>query len=213
MKPSKKVYIVNGGRDYRQMFLSKGWELADTPEEADLVQFTGGEDVTPSIYEETSHPQTYSNRKRDEYEIGLYLSLREQEIPMAGICRGSQFLNVMCGGSLYQHVDGHATGAPHKAYDRTSGTTLYVSSTHHQMMRPGPSAEVLCVADESSFKEHMQGDEIRRVVDDKEDVEAVYYPDAKVLCFQPHPEFGILNHKYVECMEYYFNLIDTKLMG
>src|SRR5438309_1359385 len=60
--------------------------------------------------------------------------------PMAGICRGSQFLNVMAGGRLCQHLDGH--GSWHDM-ETSDGRSFEVSSTHHQMMLPPEGAKVI----------------------------------------------------------------------
>src|SRR3546814_3238996 len=42
------------------------------------------------------------------FRSGYFAIARRMHKPMAGICRGGQFLNVMCGGSMIQHVEGHA---------------------------------------------------------------------------------------------------------
>jgi gamma-glutamyl-gamma-aminobutyrate hydrolase PuuD len=55
------VCIVNSGPEYKYMFESEGWEVTDYIQAADLVQFTGGEDVHPSWYDQTKHPKTHCN--------------------------------------------------------------------------------------------------------------------------------------------------------
>lgn len=203
-----KVYIVGGGgQGYSRMFIAAGWALARNIKEADLVQFTGGEDVSPCLYGEERHPYTGDSIERDLYEAGYFAFAKRMGIPMAGICRGGQFLNVMSGGSMYQHVDKHATGRGHSVFDLTTETWVNnCSSTHHQMMRMGDGAKLLGSANEGGFKEHVEDGKVVRTIDDIfDDVEVVYYQDTKSLCFQPHPEHFGPGH---ECFEYYFDLIE-----
>lgn len=214
----KKVYIVGAGRAgcaYAKMFTSRGWEIADTIRAADLIQFTGGSDVTPALYQEQPHPRTMSHQDRDIYEVGAYLQAQELSKKIAGICRGGQFLNVMCGGKLWQHVDGHGIGEGHMAI--THGLQkIRVSSTHHQMMIPGWLGEVMLEGptgddSQSTYKECMADGDMLRInsVDCHHgDVESVLYDSLNVLCFQPHPEFD----RFGECQDYYFELLDV-LMG
>jgi gamma-glutamyl-gamma-aminobutyrate hydrolase PuuD len=184
------VYIHYSDDAYNRMFTDAGWDLVDNIKDADLVQFTGGEDVTPALYEEPEHRQTYCNPVRDKQESTIFFNAHEMSVPMAGICRGGQFLNVMCGGKLFQHVDNHATGQLHDMTDLTTGAVIKVTSTHHQMMRPGPTAEVLAYADISRTRESMKADNVISMAMGKfQDTEAVLYKEDRVLCFQPHPEY------------------------
>lgn len=201
-----KVYIVGGGgQGYSRMFIAAGWALARTIKEADLVQFTGGEDVSPCLYGEERHPYTGDSIERDLYEAGYFAFARRMGIPMAGICRGGQFLNVMSGGKMWQHVEEHANGQRHDLTDLLTGKVISVSSTHHQMMVPGPDGNLLASANLGGLKERMVGS-VRTVrYDCPVDTEVVYYQDAKALCFQPHPEFFGPGDA---CFEYYFDLID-----
>lgn len=200
------VYIVGGGRAYENMFLARGWTIVQSLGLADLIQFTGGEDVSPFMYGEKSHPTTHSCKTRDEHELHIY----ENHIgntPMAGICRGGQFLNVVNGGKLYQDVDRHAIGNTHHM-KIVGGDTIQVTSTHHQMMRAGLNGEVLAYGARSTVKEHMGDEGVVRVEDDEHDVEVVYYAKTKSLCFQPHPEF---ERAPQECTDYYFKLIEEMM--
>lgn len=201
------VFIV-GGRSpqYEYMYHASGWDVVKGPLKADLIQFTGGEDVSPCLYGEERHRTTGDNLERDLYEAGFFAFARRMGIPMVGICRGGQFLNVMCGGSMYQHVSAHATGNDHMLTDRATGRVLSVSSTHHQMMRMGPDGELVASAKLGGFKQYMLDGQVAECKNTGEpDTEAVYYADDKVLCFQPHPEFFNIDH---ECPQYFFELIE-----
>lgn len=204
-----KVYIVGGnGNGYGRMFLNAGWDLAKGPLLADMIQFTGGEDVTPALFGEENHPYTGNSFERDLYEAGYFAIAQRMGIPMSGICRGGQFLNVMSGGKMYQHVSAHATGKDHDLIDINTGRAITVSSTHHQMMIAGDEGILVATADLGGFKEFMNehGQQERMPAKPLQpDTESVYYPTTKALCFQPHPEFFQPGH---ECFEYYFELIE-----
>lgn len=195
-----KVFLVLGGDSddlMRSMFEHEGWTIVDDILQADLVQFGGGDDVNPELYNEHRHEYTYFNSQRDKHEIGVYDLAQELGIPCAGICRGGQFLHVMNGGSLWQDVDCH--GQPHKVKTPYS-YEITVSSTHHQMMRVenNPTTEkiVLLRAQESRVYEAMSNRKLnpyiirsRLVKNNWSDVEAIYYPATGSLCYQPHPEY------------------------
>ena len=109
-----RVFVVGSSFGaYHDMFRRYGWEIAKSYDEADLLQYTGGEDVSPSLYGRTKHPRSYINRERDMRERIIFLRALKDGKPQAGICRGGQFLNVMCGGSLWQDVNNHAIAGKH----------------------------------------------------------------------------------------------------
>ena len=121
-----------------------------------------------------------------------------------GVCRGGQFLNVMNGGTMWQHVSGH-TGT-HKIVDvtgLTDGKEINVTSTHHQMMIPSESSpgEILAYADDLSSNHQTDSKRIH----DGIDVEVIYYERTKSLCFQPHPEYP---YAPKECTKYFFDLVE-----
>ena len=195
---NKKVYIEGYGGHYVTMWKRWGWEIANAPGLADVIQFTGGEDVSPDLYGEVPHPTTAYNFKRDELCIKLFDYAVEAGISCVGICRGGQILNVLNGGKMFQHCDGHAIRGTHEATILESGLKVQVTSTHHQIMRPNrDKGIVLMEADKlGTFKEHMalkfnSGDPRYFITDghEEDDVEAIYYPDTNSLCYQPHPEY------------------------
>lgn len=206
---AKKVYIVGGAniaQEYALMFLERGYSLTSDIGSADLVQFTGGADVDPSFYGEEKHPRTSSNLGRDYTEAEVFHKAKSLDKPMTGICRGGQFLNVMNGGAMYQHINNHC-----RVHDmHVEGTIIPVTSTHHQQMIPHESGQVLGVAYESTIREYMQGGVLRDDgrADDEDDIEVVFYPDTKCLCFQPHPEFRSAPEA---CTDMYFTLLKKYL--
>ncbi len=71
----------------------------------DGVVFTGGEDMDPEWY--GAAPSPHSNppsRERDVFELALFATARYRELPILGICRGIQLINVALGGTLYQDL-------------------------------------------------------------------------------------------------------------
>lgn len=145
-KQAKSILVVNDpSRSYGRPLECLGLpftynhdDLFTHPEKIALVLFTGGEDVNPVFYGRTRHPSTYYNVGRDTEEYEIFQEAFANNIPMTGICRGSQFLCVMAGGVLVQDVTGH-TGSQHnlryQLKDGDAGSVL-VNSTHHQMQYP-----------------------------------------------------------------------------
>ena len=192
-----KVFIVGADSLTERMFLSRNWDVVDTLANADLVCFLGGEDVTPTLYDETNLA-SHCNWMRDVEEMAIWDEIRELNLPTVGICRGGQFLNVMNGGKMYQNVDGHCYGN----HDVIVDEVYYdCTSTHHQMMDPAPSGVVIGVADEATRVLDHNG--VNRFSDHR-DIEIVWYPENRSLCFQPHPEY---NGKRDQTEELFFELI------
>ncbi len=200
-KAKKKVFIIDDDgspylTEYSRMFTEIGWETVNSIKKADLIQFTGGEDVSPSLYGENSHYKTHCNPLRDRTEAIIFDIVDETKKPMAGICRGGQFLNVMCGGKLWQNVDGHCAPKGHTMYDALMKEEYIVTSTHHQMMIAGEEADILGIAYESTKLENVESlgrTKIHYVSKPHPgDTEIIVYwrMGSNVLCFQPHPEFN-----------------------
>ncbi len=85
-------------------------------EMADGIFFTGGGDINPLIFgEEPVRELGTVEYDRDEFEIRMYKKAAQKNIPMLGICRGMQIMNVAAGGTVYQDIysqrpgtDGHS---------------------------------------------------------------------------------------------------------
>lgn len=206
------VFILDHDYSFIDMFVDEGWTVADNLKDADLVQFTGGEDVYPRLYGQPDHPLTYSNPNRDNQEMAVFRKAFLLGKRMAGVCRGGQFLNVMSGGAMYQHVNEHGLYGTHLVYDKWTGETFEATSTHHQMMKPSNKGLLIATGGNLATTKQFCSAEGLIVEDSpltEEDCEVVYYPHTQALCFQPHPEYNnglICRVKYFEYINrYLFN--------
>lgn len=176
MSKELKVFVVGGDVSYFTPFKKIGAEMVEFAVDANLFLFTGGEDVSPCLYNETDiHPQTVSSYKRDLDEIQYYHAAIQLNLPMVGVCRGAQFLNVMNGGTLHQHIEGHNSGS-HEVYKYGTGSGMFapppeflVSSGHHQSCEVN-GGKIL----------HISSDAI---------VESFLYESTKCFGVQWHPEW------------------------
>ena len=181
---------------------------AKTVEDADLVVFTGGPDVHPAYYGEEKHPSTYVNDERDHSDILVYLQCIEQGIPMVGVCRGAQFLAVMEGYKLYQHVDNH-DGTPHDMWDCDLKMMVRgVSSVHHQMVMPGHDMEIIGMSNVSTEK-WKNATKVSRTQETFPDVEAYFLRGACIFGVQGHPEYKGFNYYSKWFLDKIYNLIVT----
>jgi putative glutamine amidotransferase len=103
--PSDYVNAVQqaGGRPLLVPPVEDGIE--ETLEALDGIVFTGGSDIDPVEYGAEAHPETFGVRpERDRAELALLTAALERDMPVLGICRGIQVLNVALGGDLDQHL-------------------------------------------------------------------------------------------------------------
>lgn len=116
----------------------------------DGLLLTGGNDIDPLLYAEERHPRAYGfSPKRDQAEWEAITAADARGIPILGICRGAQMLNVAYGGTLHQHlpdVEGSHDfhwGGDHRvraaegsrlatAWGNGKDATRWVISIHHQ---------------------------------------------------------------------------------
>jgi putative glutamine amidotransferase len=74
-------------------------------DQLDGLLLAGGADLDPALYGENSLPECYSPEpERDAMELSVAHWALDHHLPVFGVCRGMQLLNVACGGSLYQHI-------------------------------------------------------------------------------------------------------------
>ena len=115
----------------------------------------GGEDISPTLYGETERADVEYmsiDPSRDALELALLRAALDADMPIFGICRGMQLLNVVMGGGLAHHVEGHEVigtmddwePSYHRIYISPgsklaavvgSGGIVRVNSLHHQGVR------------------------------------------------------------------------------
>ena len=122
-------------------------EIADrVVESLDGLIITGGRDVDPAIYGHDPHPSTDDPaRDRDDWEFALVRAARRRRMPVLGICRGAQVLNVVLGGTLHQHlpdVIGHTRHQRGKGVFSTSTVRTVEGSRLAALI--GERAQVQC---------------------------------------------------------------------
>ncbi|MFF8231663.1 gamma-glutamyl-gamma-aminobutyrate hydrolase family protein [Streptomyces caelestis] len=152
----------------------------------DGLVIAGGPDVEPVRYGAEPHPRTGPPaRERDAWELALVDAALAAGVPLLGICRGMQLLNVALGGTLVQHLDGHAEvvgvfgnhavkPVPGSLYAGVVPEETSVPSYHHQAVdRLGEGLVPSAYADDGT-------------------VEALELPSGEgwVLGVQWHPEMG-----------------------
>jgi len=165
----------------------------------DGIVLTGGEDISPLLYgEEPIKEVKYISYTRDQIELELFDRAYESKLPILGICRGLQVVNVALGGTLYQDIHkqipdalGHLStyrleGGYHsinilegtRLYDIFEETTISVNSQHHQSIKAlGKDLKISAKADDGV-------------------VEAIESTnDSFLLGVQFHPEAMIDEHK------------------
>ncbi len=82
----------------------------------DGLLITGGKDVDPAVYGQTPHPSTDEpGQQRDAWEFALLDAALKRGLPVLGICRGAQVLNVARGGTLHQHLPDVIGHSGHRA--------------------------------------------------------------------------------------------------
>ena len=145
----------------------------------------GGWDVDPPVYGEARQEETPNvDVPLDLTEIALVRAAVDAGVPVFGICRGQQVINVALGGSLRQHIDGHdmhghprnllahpITVVPGSELSRvTPDDTVMVNSLHHQSVKDvAPSLHVTAESPDGI-------------------VEGVESSDGLVVAVQCHPE-------------------------
>src|SRR5260370_40801943 len=79
-------------------------------ENLDGLLLTGGTDVNPKLFRQEPHEASDTpDEERDAMEQRLLESALERDLPVLAICRGMQLFNVVHGGTLAQHVEGHVS--------------------------------------------------------------------------------------------------------
>jgi putative glutamine amidotransferase len=138
--------------------------------ELDGVLLSGGGDIDPALYKQARHPKTGEpDPTRDSFELDLARLALDNDVPILGVCRGMQVINVAGGGTLIQDIPSevnhpldHAVATPlyamaHEVWiargsalaqamaeELDGGEVLQVNSRHHQAI--GDTADGFAVS-------------------------------------------------------------------
>ncbi len=128
--------------------------LTEDPDQVlDLLDgliLAGGADMDPSTYGAERHPATdHGSIERDEFELALARRAMERAIPLLGICRGMQVMNVARGGTLVQDVPEREG---HEEHRRVRGT--FEGADHEVKLRPGSLAARAAGEEHHAAKSH-----------------------------------------------------------
>jgi len=152
----------------------------------DGILFTGGGDLEPTLYDSEDRGSEGIDGERDQLELALARRAAAAGLPIFGICRGQQLINVALDGGLLQDVGRHRQDAPRKAathqVDVEAGSHLAdaigelveVNTFHHQVVDPARIGRGLKV---SAFS-----------ADGERFIEGLESADGKILTVQWHPE-------------------------
>lgn len=157
----------------------RGARLREIISNLDGLLVQGGSDVSPKTYgEKPLHPDWHGDEERDIYEIELINEAASAGIPILGICRGIQIINVAFGGNLFQDISTQKPGSlEHRDWhiyednehalvveEDSRLSTIYggiregrVNSIHHQAVRDlAPGFIIEAVSEEDNIVEAMR---------------------------------------------------------
>ena len=157
-------------------------EAADAPDELldrlDALILGGGADVDAASYRVEPHSETVgTNPDRDRFELALAREALERDLPLLGVCRGMQLMNVAAGGNLDQHLPERIG---HERHRSKPGSW----SEHEVRLAPGSLAAKASGAERLTIKSHHhqgvgelgQGFEATAWATDDDTVEAIEQP-------------------------------------
>ena len=163
-------------------------EFLENPKQCKLVLFTGGPDVNPHIYGDTSPLGICRPLKlRDTKDMEVFALALTNEIKMVGICRGSQFIHAMAGGKLAHHINGH-NATVHKFGCFKDDKIFDINSYHHQMILPFGGSHIIGWSD-FKLSENYLGDKDEWLGYVGPEVEAAIWPEVGAAGVQYHPEW------------------------
>ncbi len=211
--------VLSIGKRYVDAVLSSGGvEMVCQPREAETFDeaaaealvsqahglcLPGGGDIDPARYDQVTHPRTYGvDPAQDHFELALLAAALRLELPVLGICRGLQLINVAFGGSLDQHLPDqpgrcdHAPATFPTAEPGSIGPLLEIELTPGSRLAgllSGPEAATEVPGVVGAHSHHQAVDRLGRelvVVGRSADgvVEAFEHPHDWLVAVQWHPE-------------------------
>ena len=96
----------------RPLQLHPGQQVEDFPLQGIVI--TGGHDIDPVLYAAEPEVHPHHDKERDRFESAAIAYALKHHLPLLGICRGAQLLNVIRGGSLFQDLRPHRRETSHR---------------------------------------------------------------------------------------------------
>ena len=173
--PAKQQYYVDwlkANEDIDIVNLSADDNNLDEINNCDALVLSGGIDIHPKFYGGNANyagaPEKF-NEKRDEFEINAFQSAQQNNIPVLGICRGMQLINVIHKGTLIQDLGDESLNQIHKGnpdkyhpvsigeetllHDITGETKGEINSAHHQAIdKAGEGLLINCKAPDGTIE-------------------------------------------------------------
>ena len=168
----------------------------------DGIIFTGGEDVSPLLFNEEPLKETrHISYNRDKMEMELLRQAYEKKLPILGVCRGMQVINVFLGGNLYQDIPSQVKDAhghvstldltegyhtinimkDNRLFDIIGEERIAVNSQHHQSIKDlGRDLKVNCKSPDG-------------IIEGIESIDT----DRFLLALQFHPEVMVKDEKFL----------------
>ena len=213
-----KLFLLTklNSQNYIDAVASFGHETLTECDDLSLVDgviLCGGSDVHPRYYGEEIRGATGIDEERDEREVVIALECIRRGIPILGICRGQQLLNVLFGGTLIQHLDNteyhNKKGSDHyithpvhalegSVFSHLYGETFVTNTSHHQAIdRLGEGLRATLFSDDGV-------------------IEGVEHKSLPIFAVQWHPERMMLSFASEEMadgrriFEHFFSMIESE---
>ena len=116
-----------------QLVTDEGRHCLDS---TDGLLLTGGEDIDPALYGKSNRHSKRVNRTRDNFELNCLNFALERGIPVLGVCRGMQLINVALGGKLYQDLSERDCSHLSKGKTVCHRGAGHTDTTHEILIRP-----------------------------------------------------------------------------
>ncbi len=159
----------------------------------DALVLTGGPDVEPSRYGQAAHDSVYGTDAHvDDFETAITRAALAARLPVLAICRGIQVLNVVCGGTLYQHIPDRPGVEPHGRPGERDGERIQRIDIvgDSRLARVMGTTEPMCSCHHHQAVDQL-GDGLRvvgRAADGVVEAIELIDPGVPVLAVQWHPE-------------------------
>lgn len=198
--------------DHTTIWIQDPYEIRPDTSPDSILILHGGEDISPSIYNNKKNILTSAGNlpsERDRIELIAIAKAMKYNMHIFAICRGAQLLCAVAGGTLYQHVYGHRTTS--HGLELINGDKTVVNSEHHQMMcldelEEGVDYELIgwCANRSYSYNkqeahtlQYFKESNVTLANVPKVDPEIVYFPKQKGFAIQGHPEWMRFDNPFI----------------